>query len=137
MSVLSPSQEPIVVIVDDDDDVRETIGRMLAARGFRVHEASGTEAALTICRTVGRVELIVADLSIPGDSPGWLERVIAEEFPDVRVVYATAVPRNVALATGVVRPATPYLEKPVHGDVLSNLLRSQLSRPPESEADSW
>jgi CheY-like chemotaxis protein len=135
MSVLS--HQPIVMVVDDDDDVRETIGRMLAARGFRVLEASDTEAALAICRTAGRVELIVADLSIPGDSPGGLERAVTQEFPDVKVVYATAVPRSVALAAGVVRPTTPYLEKPVHGDVLSSLLMSQLPRPSGTATDRW
>lgn len=71
-----------VLMVDDDADVLETTAHMLAARGFRVFTAPDQESAMQVCREQeGRIDALIADLSLPGDSRGDLARAISAVYP--------------------------------------------------------
>jgi DNA-binding NtrC family response regulator len=124
------ANQPVVLVVDDDEDVRDTTAHLLAMRGFRVLVASSKDEAMAVVRAhPGRVDACVADLSLPGDTRGDLARSLVEAFPRMRIIYATGIPRHIALTTGIVNPDTPYLEKPVDPDVLASMLRTVLPRP--------
>ncbi|OHB80686.1 MAG: hypothetical protein A2W31_12835 [Planctomycetes bacterium RBG_16_64_10] len=56
--------EPSILIADDDRDFRETLGAVLAPRGFRTLLASDGEEALHIIRSV-EVHLLVVDMHMP------------------------------------------------------------------------
>ncbi|MFI7599992.1 response regulator [Actinoplanes sp. NPDC049681] len=117
-----------VLMVDDDADVLDTTAHMLATRGFRVFTAPDQESALRVCREQeGRIDALIADLSLPGDSRGDLARAVSTEYPAMHVIYISGIPRHVALAQGLVRPDAPYLEKPAQPDVLASVLQSLLS----------
>ena len=127
MSDLARHYQPIVLVVDDDEDVQETMAHMLDVRGFRVLTAADSESALEICRQQGgRVDVLIADLSLPGDKGGRLGRRVATEFPHIKIIFATGIPRYMALSTGLVAPDAPYLEKPINPDVLATLMRGML-----------
>jgi CheY-like chemotaxis protein len=126
---VTSSEQPLVLIVDDDADVLETMGYMLGARGFRVVAASSKTEALAICEQYGgRIDALVADLSLPGDVPGGLAKAIAAAYPGIKIVYASGIPRQIALSQGLVRPDAPYLVKPVAPDLLAGQLSSVLNR---------
>lgn len=55
---------PSILITDDDRDFRETLGKVLAPRGFRTILAGDGEEALHIVRTV-EVHLLVLDMHMP------------------------------------------------------------------------
>jgi DNA-binding response OmpR family regulator len=123
------SHEPLVLLVDDDPDVLATLAYMLGSRGFQVLTAGDPAAAMAICRSrPGAVDALVADLSLPGEVPGALARMVAAEFPGVAIVYVSGIPRQIALSQGLVRPDAPYLEKPVEADVLASTVRNRLLR---------
>ena len=66
-----PSPEPRpVLIVDDDDFGRETLGQILEAAGYRVQRAAGGEAALRLLAGRCPPGLVVLDLLMPG-LDGW------------------------------------------------------------------
>lgn len=126
---LSRLYQPIVVIVDDDEDVLAATAHMLQARGFRALTATDQDTAMAVCRQHdGRIDAVVADLSLPGEVTGGLVRAINAAYPAVPVVYATGIPRHIALGSGLVRPDVPYVEKPVDPDVLAGLLRGLLTQ---------
>ena len=58
------------------------------------------------------------------------------EHPDVRIIYASGIPRHIALASGLVEPDAPYLEKPVSADLLESLIRGQVTKFVPAR-DSW
>ena len=127
MSDLARHYQPVVLVVDDDADVQEIMTHMLNVRGFRVLTAADPDTALEVCRSQGGlVDVLIADLSLPGDKDGRLARRVAAEFPDIKIVFATGIPRHIALSSGLVQPDAPYLEKPVSADVLTSLMRSML-----------
>ena len=130
MGELSSAVRPTVLLVDDDADVCAATAAMLATRGFRVLTASDQRSALDVLEeNRDRVGVVVADLSLPGDTRGELARAVSTAHPYVKIVYATGIPRHVALATGLVHPDAPYLEKPVAPDVLAGVVRSLGNRP--------
>ena len=127
MSDLARHYQPVVLVVDDDADVQEIMTHMLNVRGFRVLTAADPDTALEVCRSQGGlIDVLIADLSLPGDKDGRLARRVAAEFPDIKIVFATGIPRHIALSSGLVQPDAPYLEKPVSADVLTSLMRSML-----------
>jgi DNA-binding NtrC family response regulator len=129
MAQSTGSVRPVVLVVDDDADVCDTTAHMLNARGFNTLTAVDKAGALDILdQDSGLVGVVVADLAMPGDTPGDLTRAIMAAHPHVKIIYATGVPRHVAVATGLVQPDAPYLEKPVDMDVLAGLVRSFVAR---------
>jgi CheY-like chemotaxis protein len=121
------TQQPMILVVDDDADVLETTGFMLRTRGFEVLTATSGPAALDICaRYPGQIDAVVADLSIPGDHSRFT-REIAVQYPNIKIIYMTGIPRHIALSSGLVEPDAPYLEKPVSADVLERLIRGQVT----------
>ncbi|MEU4241188.1 response regulator [Actinoplanes sp. NPDC026619] len=112
--------------MDDDVDILETTEHALRRRGFEVLGASNGAVAVDLCRQhQGEIDAVVADLSLPGEQNRYT-RTIATEFPAIKIVYATGIPRHIALSTGLVPPDAPYLQKPVDADLLSSVLRGQL-----------
>lgn len=129
--------QPVVLVVDDDEDIRDTVAHMLGVRGFRVFTAADRDGALAICRELdGGVDVLVADLSLPGDAGGALARDVTAQYPYVKIVFVTGIPRNIALTMSLVQPDAPYLQKPVNPDVLAALLRSLLPQRVRP-ADDW
>lgn len=120
-------EQPVILIVDDDSDVLDTMAHVLGRRGFRVLTATGKTEALALCaQHPGQIAALVADLSLPGDVPGGLAKAVAESYPNIRIMYASGIPRQIALSQGLVRPDAPYLVKPVTPDLLAAQLVSLL-----------
>jgi CheY-like chemotaxis protein len=118
--------QPTILVVDDDPDILETTAFALRKRGFDVLGAHDGPTAVEICRErQGQVDALVADLSIPGDQSRF-PTTIAAEFPTIKIVYATGIPRHIALSTGMVQANAPYLQKPVDADLLASVLRGEL-----------
>ncbi|WP_203818616.1 response regulator [Paractinoplanes ferrugineus] len=114
------------MVVEDDPDILEVTELALKSRGFQTLGASAGADAVDICRTrQGQIDAIVADLSIPGDQSRFTDTVAAE-YPNIKIVYATGIPRHIALSTGMVQANAPYLQKPVDADLLASVLRGQL-----------
>jgi signal transduction histidine kinase/CheY-like chemotaxis protein len=106
--VLHPST---VLIVDDEEPVRELMQRFLVKEGFRVVTAPGGEEGLRLARELSP-DAIILDVMMPG-LDGWavLTALKADaETADIPVVMVTIVDdKNMGFALG----ATDYLTKPV------------------------
>lgn len=81
---------PLILLVDDDDDVRECVGLALEDEGYRVEEANGGEAALSRLRA-RRPDLLLLDYRMPGmNGPELLAAARAESLIDFPVVLLSA-----------------------------------------------
>lgn len=90
----SMQKAPIVLVVDDDADVRTTIAEMLEDEGFRVEQASNGAAALDAARRGEAPAVILLDLWMPVlDGWGFLERRATEPtLAGVPVIVMSASP---------------------------------------------
>ena len=118
-----------VLVVDDDDDLRQLLGIVLRQEGFEVREAaSGTEALDRVRESAPA--LILLDVMMPGiDGFDVCRRLKTDQrLASVPVVFVTALddvaPRNTALALG----AEDYINKPIVMRDLMTRLRGVMAR---------
>jgi CheY-like chemotaxis protein len=100
----------VVLIVDDESEVRGVLRRWLEKAGYQVLEAHDATSAL---ETLGahRADVALCDVHMPGHDGLWLARHIRERHPTVAVVFATGedmLPPDDTLRDGVVA----YVLKP-------------------------
>jgi signal transduction histidine kinase/ActR/RegA family two-component response regulator len=127
-----------VLLVDDDDVVRTTVGLMLEDLGYTVLEASGGAEALAVLRRGDRIDLLFTDVVMPGPING---RQLADEArkldPRVRILFTSGYTENAIIHHGRLDPGLELLSKPYTRDQLAAKLRRVLDtpqRPPTSAA---
>ena len=109
------TQPQSLLLVDDDEVLRERLARALRGRGLEVRTAADAEDALSQARQESP-ELALVDLRMPGRSGLELVRLLKELDPATKVVVLTGY-GSIATATEAMRlGATHYLPKPANAD---------------------
>lgn len=124
-------RKPVVMIVDDEPVIRETILEILNDEGF---EAIGMSSATQALAWVERImpDVILTDVVMPGTSGIELAASVAEKYPECRVVLFSGQ----SAATDLVERARAQghdfdlLPKPLDPEVLLSTLRSLAQREP-------
>jgi two-component system response regulator (stage 0 sporulation protein F) len=114
----------MILVVDDDAQVRATFVRAISALGYPVCEAADGQRALELVRTE-RPGLVILDFVMPGMDGAEVAREIAAIDPDIPIVFSTghAALRVLRAAAG---EDVAVLEKPFTLDELDELLRERL-----------
>jgi two-component system cell cycle sensor histidine kinase/response regulator CckA len=77
-----------ILLVEDEDAVRDFAVRALTMRGYKVLDASGGEEALDIVREHdGSIDLLISDVVMPGMEGPALLKAVREIMPDLRVIF--------------------------------------------------
>lgn len=104
-----------ILVVDDESAMRELYARALVSSGYLTIDARTAEEALDFLALNSDIDVVIADLDMPGNGGAWLVEQMRGRFPSVAVILATAnesVPGSVSLQASVVS----YLVKPIAGD---------------------
>jgi DNA-binding response OmpR family regulator len=126
--VAPPSERPTVLVVDDEEDLRDIIRRMLDRRGFHTIVAGDSEQAIATCREHdGEIDVLVTDLGLPGVSGGDLSRAAATLRPGMRVVYISGLPKDIAVTKGLIAADALLIKKPFTSEILVDALHSVLA----------
>jgi PAS domain S-box-containing protein len=114
-----------VLVVEDEAVVRIVVVRALQDAGYTVLEASGPTDALELFREEPRrIDLVVTDVRMLGQSGPSMAKVMRRLRPDVRVLYVSGFPGDQAeLAAG-----DGFLAKPFSREALRAQVRSILDR---------
>jgi two-component system cell cycle sensor histidine kinase/response regulator CckA len=120
----------IVMVVEDDDRVREIVASHLESFGFRVLcEASGNAAVRDYEQLHEDIELLVTDVVMPALSGPDLARKLKERQPNLRVLYMTGwAPVDTLPAEGLGQGAE-LLRKPFDERELYSTVRHLLRHP--------
>jgi two-component system, OmpR family, response regulator len=115
-----------VLVVDDDRELRTLVGKYLAEHGFRVTQAAnGREMVKAI--EVGRFDLVVLDLMMPGESG----LVLCQKLPEQNgppVIMLTAMGSEVDRVIGLEIGADDYVVKPFSPRELVARIKAVLRR---------
>ncbi|MCM4077207.1 response regulator [Paractinoplanes hotanensis] len=123
----APETRPTVLVVDDEEDLRDIMRRMLERRGFATLIAGDSQQAITACREhPGDIDILVTDLGLPGVSGGELSRSATELRPEMSVVYISGLPKEIAVADGLIGEDALLVKKPFSSELLVQTLRSVL-----------
>ncbi|QBE65181.1 hybrid sensor histidine kinase/response regulator [Pseudoduganella lutea] len=101
--------EGLVLFVEDDPLVRETMMAALATAGFEVQAAASGEEALAVLESGAPVRQLCSDIVMPGAIGGVeLARIVLTRYPEVRIVLATGYTDSRVSLPGVRLLAKPY-----------------------------
>ena len=134
MSQPVSTDRPTVLVVDDEEDLRDIVRRMLERRGFDILVAGDPEQAIATCRDHrGDIDALITDLTLPGGSGGDLSRSAVAMRPGMGVVYISGLPKDLAVNKGLIAADALLVTKPFTSEVLIAALRSVIDRtdPPE------
>jgi len=115
-----------ILLVEDDESLRQLAARVLRNGGYRVLEAANGEDAMNGAGDHGQVNLLITDVEMPKMGGGELARRLCARDPGLRVVYMSgyseaALKKHVALT-----PGAAWLTKPFSPSELLREARSQL-----------
>jgi signal transduction histidine kinase len=113
-----------VLVVEDQDDVRELTVRVLRRKGYTVLEAaSGDEALLAAAAHDGHIDLLLTDVVMPGLSGRQVADQLTAIRPGLRVLFMSGYTDNVIAQRGVLEAGTAFLSKPFTPDALAAKVR--------------
>ena len=122
-------RRPTVLVVDDEEDLRDIMRRMLDRRGFDTLVAGDSEQAIELCRThPGEIDVLITDLGLPGASGGELSRAATTVRPEMGVVYISGLPKDIAVTKGLISDDALLVKKPFTSDLLIEALRAVITR---------
>jgi PAS domain S-box-containing protein len=116
-----------ILLVEDEDMVREPIGRMLRSYGYIVLAASRAEEALrTADEYSGRIDLLLTDVVMPGPSGKHLAAELKRLRPETKVLYMSGYSQDVSLSEMIPAEEPHLIEKPFIADDLLRRIRQTL-----------
>jgi putative nucleotidyltransferase with HDIG domain len=115
-----------ILVVDDEEPIREIVASMLGTAGYACKQAASGMEALSVLTSGEEFELMLSDLMMADlDGIGLLERT-KEKYPDMPVVMVTAV-HDISVALAAIRNgAYDYLLKPFEREQLLNTVSRAL-----------
>jgi two-component system OmpR family response regulator len=117
---------PHILIVDDDREIRDLLGRFLERQGLRVSLARDARDARKLW-PLGRYHLVVLDLMMPGESGLDFARWLRSQS-DVPIVMLTAMGEETDRIVGLELGADDYVAKPFNPRELLARIRAVLRR---------
>jgi signal transduction histidine kinase/ActR/RegA family two-component response regulator len=115
--------QALILLVDDDNAVREITSALLTDMGYRVIEAGSGGAALELLETTPKVDLMLIDFAMPGMNGAEVSRLARLKRPAMPVLFVTGYADRAALS-GV--SEAHIIGKPFMDDELAHKIRSAL-----------
>jgi len=123
MSDRPEAGHPRILLVEDEDIVREVIEDTLMSSGFTVVSASDARDALEVIGSEDPVSLVVTDHSLPGLTGSELARRIRSMRPDLPILLVSGY----AIDADLSAEGIPHLTKPFMPDTLLARIRQLLT----------
>lgn len=121
------SGNELILVVEDEDAVREVTRRILTGYGYRVICASnGHEARQLFLRDPLGVSLLLTDVVMPGIGGRQLFEQLSSMYPHLRVLYMSGYTDSAIVHHGVLDSDTPYIQKPFNAVDLVRRVREIL-----------
>jgi two-component system cell cycle sensor histidine kinase/response regulator CckA len=125
-----PAGGGTVLILEDEDGVRELAARILVDRGYAVVQArNGSEALAGIRDQAPDLDLLLTDVIVPDMGTGELEYQVHALKPDLPILYMSGYPRDDILYRGLIRRDQPFLQKPFTTEDLLSEVGAMIQRP--------
>jgi two-component system cell cycle sensor histidine kinase/response regulator CckA len=87
---MTSHHQPLVLVVDDEEPIRQMERRILEKSGYRVIDAPGGVEGVAVLKDGKALDLLIADLDMPELGGEEMVRQIRAARPDLKVLYVTA-----------------------------------------------
>ena len=122
-----PGSGEVVLVVEDDPDVRDFVVTVLDGLGYRVIDAPAAAAARVVLEDGEMIDLMVSDVILPGgvSGPEFAEEV-RHHNPDMRVIFMSGFTADASIGNHVSGSHKVLLKKPFRRDQLAQVVRQAL-----------
>ncbi len=102
-----------ILLVEDEQMVRELATRILTEKGYQVLQASRGETALEISKNYGQtIDLMITDIVMPGISGKKLAAEIKKDRPNLKVLYISGYTNEIPTHQNFIEEQLDFLQKP-------------------------
>ena len=124
-----------ILLVEDDQSVRELVRDYLRANGYTVLEAlDGDEALKAVAAHQGSLQLLITDVVMPHMSGPELAAKIQGLRPGLKVLFVSGYTDDTVFRHGVLEGGVAYLQKPFNLKTLAQKVREVLTGQPVAPA---
>jgi two-component system cell cycle sensor histidine kinase/response regulator CckA len=120
-----------VLVVEDEDSVRELVTRILSASGYVVRAADSAGQVRTVLDQDGVPDLLLTDVLLPGRTSG---KEIADELrtvhPGLPIIFMSGYARDIVTHDGLLDDGVEFLQKPFTPEELLARVRTSLDAVP-------
>ena len=132
-SVVLPTGNETVLLVEDEDSVRDLVQKILEIQGYRVLAAQDAQAAFEICgRLAGPLDLLLTDVVMPATSGPILAERLQERYRDLKVLFMSGYTDSHSGVRLLNQRRAAFLPKPFSPEVLAHKVREVLDGDPTS-----
>jgi two-component system cell cycle sensor histidine kinase/response regulator CckA len=114
-----------IMVVEDDDGVRELVRLMLEANGYQVLSVHDADEAERIC-TSRAIDLLLTDVVMPEVSGSQLAARLSAVAPAMRILFMSGYSDEAVVRHGELSEAAAFLEKPFTERALASKVREVL-----------
>jgi CheY-like chemotaxis protein len=116
-----------ILLVEDEEPVRQLATRILRDHGYTVLEAATGDAALGLSQTyAGRIDLLLADVTLPGMGGAELAGHLTRANSGIKVLFVSGYPEQALMHQGRLALAAAVLHKPFAATTLLQAVRTAL-----------
>jgi len=129
-------QGETILVVEDDDGVRQYVAESLRDLNYQVLEARDSASALKLLDADKPFDLLLTDVILPGKNGRELATEVERRRPGVKIIFMTGYSRNAIVHQGRLDSGTELISKPLTEAVLARRIRQVLdntrARPPQA-----
>lgn len=138
MESFEESETTTILIAEDDEPIRDLIGRILEKPGYRLLMAQdGKEAAEIAAAHDGPIDLLLSDVMMPELDGPHLAAIVQDARPEIRLIFMSGYTNGLLK---LLDRNCMFIQKPFHPGTLIEAVRSTLAKPvrtPPLLADPW
>ena len=124
-----------VLLVEDEDNIRQFTKINLAREGFEILEAESGEKGVELAE-LNKPDVAVLDIMLPGIDGFEVCKILRNKFPNIVIIMLTAKTQDNDKIEGLERGADDYLTKPFNPRELILRIKSVLRRSPQKQNNS-
>jgi len=115
----------MILLVDDEENYRELIAKVLTKAGYEVLQAADGMGALSLLER-SNVDLVISDILMPVLNGYALVARLREKWPDMPVILTTGFLSPDA-AKSMMKGSVDFIPKPINAETLLDMVRSRVA----------
>jgi CheY-like chemotaxis protein len=131
-STASLEGKETILLVEDNEMVRQLVRQVLDKNGYRVLVAHNGEAAIQVCKQDETlIHLLVTDVIMPGGMNGYeVAKLLTSFYPAMKVLYMSGYADEAIVRHGILEKGIDFLQKPFTPKILAQKVREVLDTAP-------
>ncbi len=118
-----------ILVVEDDERMRKLVTTLLIRQGYNVICPRCAPEAFSVLKSSNdRVSLLLTDVVMPAINGKELYEEIAEQYPDIKVLYISGYTDDIIGQRGILEEGINFIEKPFSSKTLAAKVREVLDQ---------